>query len=117
MPDLDSVPEQVCISLRFAPTCVVTTHVTPPCRRAKAKLQLRLKARAVEKLEPPPESPPELSSGFDVDICSLIHEDKGNCAALPFDHPACSLMITSCTPAGSPQELAQQGEQGINCTA
>ena len=98
MPDLDSVPEQVRIYLRFAPTCVVTTHVTPPCRRAKAKLQLRLKARAVEKLEPPPESPPELSSGFDVDIHSLIHEDKGNCAALPFDHPARPLTIASRTP-------------------
>ncbi|KAM5544584.1 hypothetical protein V8D89_001482 [Ganoderma adspersum] len=44
-------------------------------RRAKAKLQLKLKARSVEKLEPPPESPPELSSGFDVDIQGLIHED------------------------------------------
>ena len=98
MPDLDSVPEQVRISLRFAPTCVVTTHVTPPCRRAKAKLQLRLKARAVEKLEPLRERPPELSSGFDVDIHSLTHEDKGNCAALPFDHPACSLMIASRSP-------------------
>ena len=98
MPDLDSVPEQVRISLRFSPTCVVTTHVTPPCRRAKAKLQLRLKARAVEKLEPPPESPPELLSGFEVDIHSLIHEDKGNCAALPIDHPARSLTIASRTP-------------------
>ncbi|TBU22251.1 hypothetical protein BD311DRAFT_155650 [Dichomitus squalens] len=44
-------------------------------RRAKAKLQLKLQARAVEKLEPPPESPPELASGFDVDIHGLIHED------------------------------------------
>ena len=46
-------------------------------RRAKAKLQLKLKARAVEKLEPPPESPPELASGFDGEIQSLIHEDEG----------------------------------------
>ena len=98
MPDLDSVPEQVCISLRFAPTCIVTAHVTPPCRCTKAKLQLRLKAHTVEKLEPPSESLPELSSGFDVDIHSLIHEDKGNCAALPFNHPARPLMIASCTP-------------------
>ncbi|KAH9945489.1 homeobox-domain-containing protein [Epithele typhae] len=45
-------------------------------RRAKAKLQLKLKARAVEKLEPPPESPPELSSGYDMDIHGLIHEDE-----------------------------------------
>ena len=73
-------------------------NVTPPCRHAKAKLQLRLKARAVEKLEPPPESPPELLSGFEVDIHSLIHEDKGNRAALPIDHPARSLTIASRTP-------------------
>ena len=98
MPDLDSVPEQVRISLRFAPTCVVTTHVTPPCRRAKAKLQLKLKACTVEKLEPPPESPPKLSSGFDVDIHSFIHKDEGNCAALPFDHLAHSLTIASHSP-------------------
>ena len=84
--------------MRFAPSRVVTAHVTSPRRRAKAKLQLKLKARAVEKLEPPPESPPELSSGFDVDIHSLIHEDEGNCAALPFDRPARSLTIASRTP-------------------
>ena len=98
MPDPDLVPKQVCLSLHFAPICIVTAHVTPPCRRAKAKLQLKLKARAVEKLEPPPESPPELSSRFNVDIHSLIHEDKGNCAVLPFDHPARSLTIASRTP-------------------
>ncbi|KAI0709872.1 hypothetical protein C8Q76DRAFT_624997, partial [Earliella scabrosa] len=45
-------------------------------RRAKAKLQLKLKTRTVDKLEPPPESPPELTSGFDVDIHALIHEDE-----------------------------------------
>ena len=97
MLDPDLVPEQVCLSLRFAPTCVVTAHVTPPCRCTKAKLQLKLKARAVEKLEPPPESPPELSSRFDVDIHSLIHGVKGDCAVLPFDHLARSLMIASHT--------------------
>lgn len=46
-------------------------------RRAKAKLQLKLKTRPVEKLEPPPESPPELASGFDADVHGLIHEDEG----------------------------------------
>ncbi|KAI0788048.1 hypothetical protein C8Q74DRAFT_1216543 [Fomes fomentarius] len=45
-------------------------------RRAKAKLQLKLKSRTVDKLEPPPESPPELASGFDADIQALIHEDE-----------------------------------------
>ncbi|RPD60980.1 hypothetical protein L226DRAFT_522832 [Lentinus tigrinus ALCF2SS1-7] len=45
-------------------------------RRAKAKLQLKLKSRTVEKLEPPPESPPELTSGFDADVQGLIHEDE-----------------------------------------
>ena len=84
--------------MHFAPSRIITAHVTSPCRRAKAKLQLKLKACAVEKLEPPSESPPELSSGFNVDIHSLIHEDKGNCAALPFDHPARSLTIASHTP-------------------
>ena len=84
--------------MHFAPSCIVTAHVTSPRRRAKAKVQLKLKACAVEKLEPPPESPPELSSTFDVDIHSLIHEDKGNCAALAFDHPARSLTIASRTP-------------------
>ena len=84
--------------MRFAPSRVVTAHVTSPCRRAKAKLQLKLKACTVEKLEPPPESPPELSSGFDVDIHSFIHKDEGNCAALPFDRLAHSLTITSRVP-------------------
>ena len=84
--------------MRFAPSRVVTAHVTSPCRRAKAKLQLKLKACTVEKLEPPPESPPELSSGFDVDIHSFIHKDEGNCAALPFDRPARSLTIASRVP-------------------
>ncbi len=46
-------------------------------RRAKAKLQLKLKTRTVEKLEPPPESPPELASGFDAGVDELIHEDEG----------------------------------------
>ncbi|RDX41762.1 homeobox-domain-containing protein, partial [Lentinus brumalis] len=45
-------------------------------RRAKAKLQLKLKTRTVEKLEPPPESPPELASGFDAGVDELIHEDE-----------------------------------------
>ena len=36
-----------------------------------------MKARAVEKLEPPPESPPALTSGFDADVYNLIHEDDG----------------------------------------
>ncbi|KAI0714401.1 hypothetical protein C8T65DRAFT_738653 [Cerioporus squamosus] len=45
-------------------------------RRAKAKLQLKLKTRTVEKLEPPPESPPELANGFDADVHGLIHEDE-----------------------------------------
>ena len=83
--------------MRFAPSRVVTAHVTSPRRRAKAKLQLKLKACTVEKLEPLPECRPELSSGFDVDIHSLIHGDKGNCAVLPFDYLAHSLTIVSCT--------------------
>ena len=97
MLDPNLVPEQVCISLRFAPTCIVTAYVTLPCGCAKAKLQLRLKAHAVEKLKPPLEILPELSSGFDVDIHSLIHKNKGNYVALPFDHLVRSLMITSRT--------------------
>ncbi|KAH9902547.1 hypothetical protein C8Q73DRAFT_634116 [Cubamyces lactineus] len=44
-------------------------------RRAKLKLQAKMKARAVEKLEPPPESPPALTNGFDADVYNLIHED------------------------------------------
>ena len=84
--------------MRFAPSRVVTAHVTSPRRRAKAKLQLKLKACTVEKLEPPPESPPKLSSGFDVDIHSFIHKDEGNCAALPFDRAARSLTIASRVP-------------------
>ena len=78
----------------FAPSRVVTAHVTSPHRHAKAKLQLKLKACTVEKLEPLP----ELSSGFDVDIHSFIHKDEGNCAVLPFDHPARSLTIASRVP-------------------
>ena len=84
--------------MRFAPSHIVTAHVTSPRRHAKAKLQLKLKAYAVEKLEPPPKSPPELSSRFDVDIHSFIHKDEGNCTTLPFDRLAHSLMIASRVP-------------------
>ncbi|KAI0774979.1 homeobox-domain-containing protein [Trametes elegans] len=44
-------------------------------RRAKVKMQAKMRARTVEKLEPPPESPPPLTSGFDADMHHLIHED------------------------------------------
>ncbi|KAI9001531.1 hypothetical protein BD414DRAFT_36865 [Trametes punicea] len=45
-------------------------------RRAKVKLQAKMKARAVEKLEPPPEVPPPLTSGFDAEVHRLIHEEE-----------------------------------------
>ncbi|CDO74355.1 hypothetical protein BN946_scf184355.g3 [Trametes cinnabarina] len=44
-------------------------------RRAKSKLQAKMKARAVEKVEPPPRSPPPLTSGFDAEVHGLIHEE------------------------------------------
>ncbi|KAI0671964.1 hypothetical protein C8Q78DRAFT_972559 [Trametes maxima] len=45
-------------------------------RRAKVKLQAKIKARAVERLEPPPRSPPPLASGFDAEVYNLLHEDE-----------------------------------------
>ena len=68
------VSEQVRVTINPAPAAV-QAHGNP--RRAKAKLQTKLKTHPVKKLEPPPESPPELAHGFDVDINSLIHEDEG----------------------------------------
>ncbi|KAL7279370.1 hypothetical protein ACG7TL_007211 [Trametes sanguinea] len=44
-------------------------------RRAKMKLQAKMKSRAVERLEPPPRSPPPLASGFDAEVHNLIHEE------------------------------------------
>ncbi|KAI0833732.1 homeobox-domain-containing protein [Trametes gibbosa] len=45
-------------------------------RRAKVKLQAKMFARAAEKLEPPPQSPPPLTSGFDAEVYNLIHEEE-----------------------------------------
>ncbi|EIW57792.1 homeobox-domain-containing protein [Trametes versicolor FP-101664 SS1] len=45
-------------------------------RRAKVKLQAKMRERAAEKLLPPPRSPPPLTSGFDAEIYNLIHEDE-----------------------------------------
>ncbi|KAI0636183.1 hypothetical protein C8Q77DRAFT_1155895 [Trametes polyzona] len=45
-------------------------------RRAKVKLQAKMRARAVEILEPPPLEPPPLTSGFDAEVFHLIHEDE-----------------------------------------
>lgn len=44
-------------------------------RRAKAKLQDG-KQRPAKIVEVPPESPPHLSKGFQVDLHNLIHEDE-----------------------------------------
>ncbi|GBE88456.1 hypothetical protein BKA93DRAFT_823261 [Sparassis latifolia] len=45
-------------------------------RRAKAKLQdVKIKGRAGLS-DPPPDTPPELCSGFDIDLYNLIHEDE-----------------------------------------
>ncbi|RDB30964.1 Homeobox protein Hox-B3 [Hypsizygus marmoreus] len=48
-------------------------------RRAKAKLQdgkQKGRSRSVEVVPPPPDSPPQLSTGFQVDLHNLIHEDE-----------------------------------------
>ena len=46
------------------------------CRRAKAKLQDgKYKGRS-GSAETPPDTPPELSTGFEVDLHNLIHEDE-----------------------------------------
>lgn len=42
------------------------------------KLHAKMAARASEKLEPPPQSPPPLTSGFDTEVYNLIHEDEGS---------------------------------------
>lgn len=41
-----------------------------------------MRERAAEKLLPPPRSPPPLTSGFDAEIYSLIHEDEGQSTLL-----------------------------------
>ena len=46
------------------------------CRRAKAKLQDGKKGRG-ESAETPPDTPPELATGYEVDLHNLIHEDEG----------------------------------------
>ncbi|KAG5653234.1 hypothetical protein H0H81_001617 [Sphagnurus paluster] len=46
-------------------------------RRAKAKLQDGKQKGRGESVEvPPPDSPPQLSTGFQVDLYNLIHEDE-----------------------------------------
>ncbi|KAF5382063.1 hypothetical protein D9615_004225 [Tricholomella constricta] len=46
-------------------------------RRAKAKLQDgKQKGRGASIEVPPPDSPPQLSTGFQVDLHNLIHEDE-----------------------------------------
>ncbi|KAH7912017.1 hypothetical protein BJ138DRAFT_845958 [Hygrophoropsis aurantiaca] len=44
-------------------------------RRAKAKLQDGKKGRGVS-VETPPDTPPELSTGYEAELHSLIHEDE-----------------------------------------
>ena len=59
----------------FEPPCVLL--MSDHARRAKVKPQAKMRARAVEILEPPPLEPPPLTSGFDAEVFHLIHEDEG----------------------------------------
>lgn len=45
-------------------------------RRAKAKLQDGKHKGRSGSAETPPDTPPELSTGFEVDLHNLIHEDE-----------------------------------------
>ncbi|OCH94896.1 homeobox-domain-containing protein [Obba rivulosa] len=45
-------------------------------RRAKAKFLNIRKTAPARLVEPPPESPPPLSTGFDLELCALLHEDE-----------------------------------------
>jgi hypothetical protein len=45
-------------------------------RRAKAKLQNGKYKSRDSSAESPPDSPPELSTGYETDLHNLIHEDE-----------------------------------------
>ncbi|KZP27308.1 homeobox-domain-containing protein [Athelia psychrophila] len=49
-------------------------------RRAKAKLHDGKKHRG-DSIEPPPDTPPELTTGYEVALQDLIHEDEGKSSA------------------------------------
>lgn len=51
---------------------LISRHFT---RRAKAKLLDGKKGRGASA-ETPPDTPPELSTGYEVDLHNLIHEDE-----------------------------------------
>jgi regulatory protein PHO2 len=44
-------------------------------RRAKAKMQDAKKGRD-DSVETPPDTPPELTPGYEVELHNLIHEDE-----------------------------------------
>lgn len=46
------------------------------CRRAKAKIQDNKQNGRSVSVEPPPDSPPQLSTGFEADLHNMIHEDE-----------------------------------------
>lgn len=49
-------------------------------RRAKAKLLDGKKPRHGDWSDTPPDTPPQLSAGFEADLHSLIHEDQRECS-------------------------------------
>jgi regulatory protein PHO2 len=65
------VPEQVSLVIhgRQRDSDVVSS------RRAKAKLQDGKKGRA-DSAESPPDTPPELTTGYEAELHNLIHEDE-----------------------------------------
>jgi hypothetical protein len=65
------VSEQVGFTRAYRIVVLILYH---PARRAKAKLQDgKARAGSTETL---PETPPELSTGFGLELYSLIHEDE-----------------------------------------
>lgn len=75
----------------------LTPH--PSYRRAKAKLQDGRTGRG-KSAELPPDSPPQLSTGFEVDLHNLIHEDERK-PVLSLRHSKMLIFVQFCQPLQS----------------
>lgn len=68
---------QIWFQNRLATYCSVVNEILTPflSRRAKAKLHDGKKSRG-DSAESPPDTPPELTPGYEVELHNLIHEDE-----------------------------------------
>lgn len=78
--------------------CGPCQHGSRCCSRAKAKLQNTKQKGRGGSAEVPPDSPPQLSTGFEVDLHNLIHEDERRSKkSIPYPlliHPPLFLAVT-----------------------